>query len=276
MLRINGQEIELKKFPDGTPVIKFQPELTSYDEIVIEWKYNNNEEMIYLYMLVNHIRSYFQTLPEINPNDINYYLIMYYIPNARMDRVKNPDECFTLKYFCNFINDLKFDRVYAMDPHSSVSSALINNLIQLPETKVLMEATIKDVNPDILYFPDEGSSKRYGDWFKNIPQTFGIKDRNWETGKINGIIVQNGEMVKGKKVLIIDDISSKGGTFYHSAKRLKELGASDIYLHITHCENSILDGDLIKSDLINKIYTTDSVLTIQHPLICKYILNADL
>lgn len=45
-----------------------------------------------------------------------------------MDRVKNPDEVFTLKYFCEFINDLKFDVVYVNDPHSDVSMALLNNV----------------------------------------------------------------------------------------------------------------------------------------------------
>ena len=71
----------------------------------------------------------------------------------------------------------------------------------------------------------------------------------------------------GLLFLIVDDICSKGGTFYHSAKKLKELGAKNIYLYITHCENSILEGELINSDLITKIYTTDSIYTGKHELI---------
>ena len=68
-------------------------------------------------------------------------------------------------------------------------------------------------------------------------------------------------------VLIVDDICSKGGTFYHSAKKLKELGADNIYLYITHCENSILEGELINSGLIKEIYTTDTIFTKEHELI---------
>ena len=61
---------------------------------------------------------------------------------------------------------------------------------------------------------------------------------------------------------IVDDICSKGGTFYHSALKLKEFGATNIYLYVTHCENSIYDGELLKNNgLIEKIYTTDSILT---------------
>lgn len=70
--------------------------------------------------------------------------------------------------------------------------------------------------------------------------------------------------IEGKNILIVDDICSKGGTFYFSAKKLKELGAKNIYLHITHCENTIFEGDILSSGLIAKIYTTNSILTKEH------------
>ena len=87
--------------------------------------------------------------------------------------------------------------------------------------------------------------------------------RDWETGEIKGLDL-SGEIdqLSGKDILIVDDICSKGGTFYHSALKLKELGAANIYLYVTHCENSIYDGELLKNNgLIEKIYTTDSILT---------------
>ena len=116
----------------------------------------------------------------------------------------------------------------------------------------------------ILFFPDEGSVKRYSSLPKYCgPYAFGIKRRNWLTGAIEGLdIVGDTEKIKGRNILIVDDICSKGGTFYHSASKLKELGASNIYLYVTHCENSIYDGELLKNNgLIEKIYTTDSILT---------------
>ena len=66
------------------------------------------------------------------------------------------------------------------------------------------------------------------------------------------------------KVLIVDDICSRGGTFYHSAKALKNLGAGEIYLYVSHCENSILEGDLLTSNLVEKVFTTNSIFTKQH------------
>ena len=53
----------------------------------------------------------------------------------------------------------------------------------------------------------------------------------------------------------------QGGTFFYSAKALKDLGANNIYLYVSHCENSIFEGELLKTDFIKKIYTTNSIFT---------------
>ena len=106
--------------------------------------------------------------------------------------------------------------------------------------------------------------KRYSG-LVNEPYAFGIKKRNWETGTIEGLDVAGAvDLIKGKDILIVDDICSRGGTFLHSAKKLKELGANDIYLYVSHCENTILEGDLLNGDLIKKVYTTDSIFTKEH------------
>jgi ribose-phosphate pyrophosphokinase len=57
---------------------------------------------------------------------------------------------------------------------------------------------------------------------------------------------------------------SRGGTFFHSAKKLKEMGAAEIYLYITHCENTILEGEVLTSGLVEKVYTTKSIFTKKH------------
>ena len=126
-----------------------------------------------------------------------------------------------------------------------------------------------DIGTDnlLMFYPDEGAMKRYSGMVK-LPYAFGIKKRDWETGKILGLDVSgNVDDIAGKNILIVDDICSRGGTFYHSAKKLKELGANKIYLYVSHCENTILDGDLLTSDLVEKVYTTDSIFTKEHEMI---------
>lgn len=256
MILINGNPIQHTTFPDGTSSLKINVEEGVEHEIT--WLYESDNEMPILFYIVNHLKSL----------DCTAELIMPYIPNARMDRVKNLDEIFTLKYFAKFINSLGFSKVRVRDPHSSVSEALINNLyienIKPYIDKAIYEAMRKNI---ILYFPDEGAMKRYSPLFPNSQYAFGIKRRDWDTGKIEGVSVVNEELIAGNDVIIIDDICSRGGTFYHSAKALKELGAEKISLYVTHCENTIAEGELLKSDLVEHIYTTKSIFTIDSPKI---------
>ena len=115
-----------------------------------------------------------------------------------------------------------------------------------------------------MFYPDEGAGKRYSGMIP-LPYAFGIKKRDWATGQIQGLDVAGDvDNISGKNILIVDDICSRGGTFYHSAKKLKELGAKNIYLYISHCENSIFDGEVLTSGLITKVFTTDSILTRTH------------
>ena len=113
----------------------------------------------------------------------------------------------------------------------------------------------------IAFYPDEGAMKRYSGLL-DLPYAFGIKKRDWKTGVIKGLDVAGStELIEGNDVLIIDDICSRGGTFYFSAKKLKELGAKNVYLYVTHCEKTIFDGEIFTSGLIERVYTTNSIFT---------------
>ena len=261
MIKIDGVPVTPGSFPDGTLLIKYAPQPhQKAGHTKISWYYEHDAEFLTVAYLVKHLRSH-------GVNDI--YLYMPYIPNARQDRVKTPEDVFTLKYFAELLNSLEFSRVEVLDPHSSVSEALINNLyIYSPERyiqevidRMLNSTTVKGI---MAFYPDEGSMKRYQGML-NLPYAFGIKFRDWQTGKILGLEAAGmvGD-VKGRDILIVDDICSRGGTFLHSAKKLKELGANDIYLFVSHCENTILEGELLHGNLIKKIFTTQSIFTKTH------------
>lgn len=262
MISINGRPIEINKFPDGTLLIKEEP---SYDIAIISWFFENNEELVALIYLANHLRA----------NGVKkIQLYMPYVPNARQDRVKTPEDVFTLKYFAGVINSLGFDKVTVLDPHSPVSEAVLDN-IEVASPKQLIGKAIEEiVSTDkyiengasklMLFYPDEGAMKRYSGMHIQ-PYAFGIKKRDWVSGKILGLdVAGNVAGIKDSTVLIIDDICSRGGTFYHSALKLKELGAKNILLYVTHCENTILEGEVLTCGLIDKVFTTNSLFTAEH------------
>jgi ribose-phosphate pyrophosphokinase len=256
MFKINDVPVRPERYPDETPRLNIAADSP---EVRIEWLYEKDEEMLLLF-IARHLRERYAVK--------NLSLHMPYIPHARMDRVKNRQEVFTLKYFCEFINSLRFDKVIVRDAHSNVSLALLDNVVseRIDENIGELSAKLLDPQKDIVFYPDEGSCKRYSELI-NFPCAFGIKKRDWSTGKIKGLDVQGDLPPQPFKALIIDDISSYGGTFLHSAKKLKELGADKIYLYVTHCENSVLKGELIGSGLLEKIYTTKSIYMGNHPLI---------
>ena len=265
MIKINGFEVEVGHFPDGTQCIKFPYNIVcNYDDeterrVSISWFYDSDEELFTLASAVDYIKRNFDNNPLID-------LHLPYVPNTRMDRIKKNNENFSLKVFANFINSFNFAKVYVDTVHSNVSEALINNIVSCSDEPFIWDVINRE-KPDIIFFPDEGACKRYSDLYaiKNskLPIAFGIKKREWATGKILGLDVISDVDLKDKKVLIIDDICSAGGTFKFSAMKLKEMGAKEVNLYITHCEDNIQNGDLLKTDLISRIYTTDSILHIE-------------
>ena len=255
MIKLNDIEIPQNRFPDGTLLMKIE-EYSEFSKNTITWLYEGDEELFTLVCLTRNLQDNGRT-------DIDLY--MPYIPHARQDRVHDFRDVFTLKYFCEIINSLNFTTVKVLDAHSDVSVALLNRVEVINPWYNIIEAMRNIHDKDLVfYYPDAGAAKRYGG-IMNGPYAYGNKKRDWNTGEILGLEVVNAEIVKDKNVLIIDDICSKGGTFYHSAKALKEAGAKDIYLYVSHCENTILKGELLKDNgLIKKIYTTDSIFTEKH------------
>lgn len=257
MIKVNNELVNVNHFPDGTQHVTFNNNLDNNDFVEVTWCYDSDEEIFTLACVVNWINR-----NKINPIVLN----MPYLPNARMDRIKNNNENFSLKVFANLINSFNFCKVNVFNVHSNVSEALINNIVnEQPEFDV--NIVINTYHPDVIFFPDEGACKRYSDLravqFSRLPISFGVKKRDWQTGKILSLDVITDIDLTGKKVLIVDDICSAGGTFKFSSMKLKELGASDVALYVSHCEDNIKNGDLLKTDLLSTIYTTDSILHIR-------------
>lgn len=266
MILVNGGKVDFTAFPDGTTSFRFDAgDRMRYN---ICWMYDGDHECILLWYLTKHIKS-------VADKNAQVSLIMPYIPNARMDRVKAKDEVFTLKWFAEFINSLHFDSVSALDPHSNVSAALFDRFTARDVKCFVTDKVLPDIRTNfgkdniILCYPDEGAAKRYSSQIEG-EYVFCIKHRDWRTGKIQGLELVGADKVNGQTVLIVDDICSRGGTFTYTAKALKEAGAADIFLYVTHCENTIRDGSVLTDGLISHVFTSDSIFRGQHEKVTVY------
>lgn len=282
MITVNGIEIVRKTFPDGSLCLLDLDNSLLYPNknYEIVWLYEGDYEIFMLICIVKHLRSKMY-------NNASFNLTMPYVVNSRLDRTHSDNEVFTLKYFAEIINDLKFNKVVIVDPHSIVSEALIDNVCVLRPSNIISNVIDKmlclnDFEREVvIYFPDDGAYKRYKDLpcFKDLKCIYGKKERDWETGKILGIEIydKNGSKLTNEiencDVLMVDDIISYGGTLAYSADKLKEMGAAHISAYATHVENSVLDeekGTLLKrynDKIVDIVYTTNSIYRGNHPMV---------
>lgn len=259
MLLLNGFEVTAKHFADGTTDVKIPIQwIADHPSHVLEWRFDSNEEMVLLYFLTKHVRSK-------SPDPIR--LVLPYIPNARKDRAHRQEDVFTLKYFSEFINSLQFASVTVLDPHSNVSEALIDR-IRIVRSEATVKALIASIGENTLaFYPDEGAVKRYADGI-GASYVYGMKMRDKTTRRILHFdVFGEVESLPGANVLMIDDICASGKTLYIAAQKLKELGAGKLYVYVSHCENQAVDSELLSSGIIEKLYTTYSILRASHPLI---------
>lgn len=248
MILISGEEIRQDSFSAGELKLNLTP-ISKDIPILVKWRYENDRELFTIACIREFYKENYCAL------EVNYF------PHARMDRVKNPEDVFTLKVFCKMLNDMHFDKVICLDVHSNVTPALVDNFYS-SSPKSYIENVLTTIGTEnlTLFFPDEGAMKRYGEMFKDIPQAFGIKKRNWENQKIEDYMVAGLENIIGKRILIIDDICSYGNTFVKAAEALKKVGVKEIYLYVSHCEDAISKGSVFTSGYFDGIFTTNSLV----------------
>lgn len=193
------------------------------------------------------------------------HLSIEYMPYSRMDR--QTTDLFTLKYVTDLINDMHFDGVTVMEPHSDVTLALLNNSrADYPSADWLLTRARRAIgfrgDHDFLFFPDAGAQKRYHmlDHFKSM---VGIKSRD-----AHGQISDNYKIVGPNlhpdtaNIIIVDDLCSYGGTFKRAAEAFQreyEDDVRNIWLVVTHLEDSVYRGELLDSGLLKGIFATNSL-----------------
>lgn len=268
MIKFNDKEVVFEKFPNGETHL-IHESLESNDEFErVYFKYEDDSDLVKLIILKNY-------LDEVKFYNSAIVLILSYMPYSRMDRSENYSP-FTLKYIANVINGLKFDEILVIEPHSHVTTALLNRTVPYLINEDLVKEVVQlagiDTSKDYIMFPDAGACSRYKNFtYPNV--IIGNKTRNFQTGDITGLQLIGDFDKGGNKALIIDDLSSYGGTFVHSAKALKAQGIEEVYLLVAHAENNIFKGkfkDNPKDEneeektlfsYIDHLFTTDSILT---------------
>jgi ribose-phosphate pyrophosphokinase len=243
-------------FPDGQPHIKINPvALNSLDKtapISIYSRISSANELL-LVLLIKNILDYHE-FEKIE-------LHISYLLAARMDRVMTDGEPFTLKVIAGMLNTANFKKIRIFDPHSEVSTALLNRSYTVNNHSFVKEALAHywKTNPaekHCIVSPDAGALKK----IHSLANYLGIdqvvecmKERDVKTGALTNFTTTASNL-QGFTCFIVDDLCDGGGTFIGTAKLLKSLGANKVILVVSHgifSKGTVLEG-------IDAIYCTDS------------------
>lgn len=247
----SGGEVQVKLDASNLKFFTLAQQIT----IQIIARIQNSEELFRLALIKDALIN--KGVPSSNLD-----LFLYYIPYARQDRICAEGEAFSLKVFTNFINSLNFAHVIVLDPHSDVSPALFNNVVvysQLDVFRNWRELSNRVQKGCIFGSPDAGANKKTASVAKYFGHSEFIradKLRDLSNGKILETIVYCDDL-KGRDVMMIDDLCDGGATFILLAEALKKKNAGKVILYVSHGIFSKGMATLLRAG-IDEIWTTDS------------------
>lgn len=166
----------------------------------------------------------------LHDNGVGATFVIPYFPFARHDRRNDHFDSSPVPWVLQLLKDVD---CVTIDPHSDVAGVLPH----YSQREVVMEFSdlgIFDSNP-VVVIPDAGATKKAYSWIpKDIDYVQAIKTRDVHTGALSGFKIIDSEKVAGRHVVIIDDICDGGGTFLGLAEELKNAGAKNLILGVTH------------------------------------------
>lgn len=245
-------------FPDGTSQVwKIKAIAQDYRNVAkaeIIWQFENEAEVVHVGQLKDLLDAY-----TVSPRPTTI-LNVPFLPYGRQDKPISNKTTFAERSFSKLINAMKFDRVLSFDVHGTTT---IDNLQKLSANSTI-EKVFKDNTYDVYCYPDGGACERY----LHEPSINGLKIRDQSTGEIVDyqLVTEyedktghtHGVNVKGKKVLIVDDLADGGATFIHLMSLLKTFEVGEVGLYVSHGIFS-KGFDHLREAGISNFYTTNSL-----------------
>lgn len=244
----------LKNFPSGERYCQFQENIRGGDVFLIQSTSKPvNDYLMELLIMVDAARR---------ASAGRITAVLPYFGYARQDRKDLSRVPISGKLVMDILGCAGVNRILTMDLHSPQTVGFTNLPVdQLGFRPALIES-IKNLGIDCVVSPDIGAVKRADEYASSLKMDLAIvsKKRIGDTEvKIKNFIGD----VKGKKVIIIDDLVESAGTFIESAIICKNEGATEIYCAVSHgCFTEIGYErlfDAFKQKIINKLFVSNSI-----------------
>ena len=243
----------IKRFADGEIYIEINENIRGNSVFVIQSTSNPaNDNLMELLLVIDALKR---------SSAKNITAVIPYFGYARQDRKVVPRTSISAKLVSNLITKAGADRVVTVDLHAGQIQGFfdipVDNLFATPIFARHAKKKIKSKNL-ICVAPDVGGTERARALGKLLNVGLAIVDKRRPKPGQSQVMNVIGD-VKGKTCIIVDDIIDSGGTIVNAAKALKDRGAKEVYVYITH---GVLSGEAvkkIKNSVIKNLVITDTI-----------------
>jgi ribose-phosphate pyrophosphokinase len=189
--------------------------------------------------------------------------VVPYYGYARQDRKVAPRAPISAKLVADLITTAGAQRLLSMDLHAGQIQGFFNipvdNIFATPVLIDYMKRSYQHNQDDtVVVSPDTGGVERARAFGKRLGASLAIIDKRRE-GPNEAQVMNIIGNIKGKRVLILDDMIDTAGTVVQAANALAEAGALEVSVCCTH---PVLSGpaiDRIEKSNIKEIIVTDTI-----------------
>lgn len=202
--------------------------------------------------------------------------VIPYMGYARQDRKAKARDPISAKLVADLLTTAGADRILTMDLHAAQIQGFFNipvdHLLGVPILVPYFVEKFKDVHDQIMVVsPDLGSVTRARNFAQRFDAPLAIVDKRRQKANVCEVMNIIGD-VRGKKVILVDDMIDTAGTLCNAAKAIIEIGgAEEVYACATH---GVLSGpaiERIQASPIKELVLLDTIVLPKEKQIDKIV-----
>ena len=243
----------IKRFADNEIYVEINENIRGNSIFVVQSTSNPaNDNLMELLICIDALRR---------SSAKNITAVIPYFGYARQDRKVVPRTAISAKLVSNLITNAGANRILSVDLHAGQIQGFFDIPVDILFATPIFARHIKkklSLNNLVCVSPDVGGVERTRALSRKINVGIAIIDKRRPTPGKSEVMNIIGD-VENKTCVIVDDIIDSGGTIVNAAHALKNKGAKDVYVYITHAVLSGAAVDKIEKSKIKKLITTDTI-----------------
>ncbi len=259
---LNGNMVNviIKKFPDGEIYLRIVDELKPDVPVIIINTTINTEAVLEMAFAIDAVkRFHVKKIIAVTP----------YFGYGRQDKQFLPGEAISASVIARMLTDGVSDFIM-VEPHSDYIKKYFDCKVHIVSAASAIFEKFKD-KIDLVVSPDKGGIGRAATVGKLLNTQYTYLNKKRISSYEVAMEFTDNISMNGKKILIVDDLVSTGGTIIKASELIKKAGALEIHVACTH--GLFIDNSGYKiSRVVDSLNTTDTVQTPYSTIpISKYI-----